>query len=428
MLVDCADCGKRVETVQRRSFQGVKYCQPHYMKRYHAAKASTKSKPMAVQPTRKSKATTTSSKATSKAGALTPKPTAAASSREKKPTLKNTPAATSKTKATTNTSKAVVAVLSTPKPTASDRDTDEEMPYYENVPINSASDVPVVNTVVDDVTPPSTSHVDKFGIFKFDQLDLFGDLETKEERAEEYLSRGHYGADIGESILDSGFEYKIARKMGFGNFSLAWLCFETNGTSKKFVALKIYKASNRSTSEEIENHDHIVRYYRSFKIERNGFSHDCAIFEPLGSTLLTLLKRADAIDQNAGLKIPAMKKIIRHLLLGLQHLHDVLGLVHTDIEPENILTNVTERSLFLAVKDVYDSKCDRKGMRAVPLHGKPLTNGLQNVKDDLNKILDNMPLPLSEEPATMTQSRESVSDEVCWDVVRFKLIDLGNAT
>uniref|UniRef100_A0AC34GWU9 Protein kinase domain-containing protein n=1 Tax=Panagrolaimus sp. ES5 TaxID=591445 RepID=A0AC34GWU9_9BILA len=315
-----------------------------------------------------------------------------------------------------------------------ERDTDEEnippppvlVPYYATRPVNSASDVSVIDTV------PSTSSVDKFGVYKFDQLDLFGDLETEEERAEEYKGSGHYSADIGEVIQDSGFKYQITRKMGFGNFSLAWLCYETKKNAKKFVALKIYKASNKSTHEEIKilqkvkNHDHIVRYFRSFTIKRYGLSYDCVLFEPLGGTLLSLLKRVN--NDVAGLKVEAIKKITRHVLLGLQHLHNVMGFVHTDIKPENILVNVTDRSLFLAVKDVYDLNCDGKGMRAVPLRHKPFKNGLQKVKDDLGIILDNMPSPLSIEPAKTTQDRDTVSDEVCWDVVKFKLIDLGNAT
>uniref|UniRef100_A0A914XTP8 non-specific serine/threonine protein kinase n=1 Tax=Panagrolaimus superbus TaxID=310955 RepID=A0A914XTP8_9BILA len=223
--------------------------------------------------------------------------------------------------------------------------------------------------------------------------------------------------------------------MGFGNFSLAWLCYETKKNSKKFVALKIFKASNKSTNEEIKilkkvkNHDHIVQYFRSFTIKRNGYAHDCVLFEPLGGTLLSLLKRVNngVKAQNAGLKIEAIKKVTRHILLGLQHLHEVMKFVHTDIKPENILVNVTDRSLFLAVKDVYDSNCDKKGMRAVSLRGKEFKNGLKKVKADLDKILDNIPLPLSVESAAKIQNRDSVSEEVCWDVIKFKLIDLGNA-
>uniref|UniRef100_A0AC35G053 Protein kinase domain-containing protein n=1 Tax=Panagrolaimus sp. PS1159 TaxID=55785 RepID=A0AC35G053_9BILA len=272
------------------------------------------------------------------------------------------------------------------------------LPQLNEVQPPSAS--PVDELPTPDPTP-STSDVNKFDYFKYDQMELFGDLENEEERVEEYDPGQHYAADIAESINASrtGYKYQIARKMGFGNFSLAWF----------------------------KSHDHIVRYYRSFKITRGRFKHDCAVFEPLGSTLLTLLKRAKGDGAPVGLTVAAIKKVARHVLLGLQHLHEVLNFVHTDIKPENILTSVTERSLFLAVKEVHDCDCKNNGIRAVSLREKPLKNGLPNVKHDLQKILADTPLPLSTIPATTIDNRKTVSDEICWDVIRFKIIDLGNA-
>uniref|UniRef100_A0A914QTH2 non-specific serine/threonine protein kinase n=1 Tax=Panagrolaimus davidi TaxID=227884 RepID=A0A914QTH2_9BILA len=289
---------------------------------------------------------------------------------------------------------------------------------------------------VDELSTPSTSEVNKFEYFKYDQMELFGDLENEQERVQEYKPGEHYAADIGESLAapKASYKYQITRKMGFGNFSLAWLAYETNEKQeRKFVALKIFKANHKSTNEEIQNlkkvksHDHIVRYYRSFKITRDGFKHDCAVFEPLGSTLLTLLKRANGDGAPVGITVAAIKKVARHVLLGLQHLHEVLNFVHTDIKPENILTSVTERSLFLAVKDVHDCDCKNDGIRAVSLRDKPLKNGLPQVKRDLQKILADTPLPLSTVPASKIDNRNTVSDEICWDVIRFKIIDLGNA-
>lgn len=90
-----------------------------------------------------------------------------------------------------------------------------------------------------------------------DQRDLFADLEVEQERLCEYQPSErfqHYPADIGEIIeyKRQKTRYQILRKMGFGNFSLAWLAEENKQGRKSFVALKIFKSGAQTTAKELD--------------------------------------------------------------------------------------------------------------------------------------------------------------------------------
>jgi serine/threonine-protein kinase SRPK3 len=60
------------------------------------------------------------------------------------------------------------------------------------------------------------------------------------------------------------------------------------------------------------------------------------VFEVLGQNLLSLIRRYD----HRGTPIHIVKRIIKHILMGLEYLHDVCGIIHTDIKPENILLQI----------------------------------------------------------------------------------------
>ena len=69
----------------------------------------------------------------------------------------------------------------------------------------------------------------------------------------------------------------------------------------------------------------------------NG-KHSVMAFEVLGRNLLTLIKRFDY----AGVPMPIVREIIKQTLMGLDYLHRICGIIHTDLKPENVVFAVEE--------------------------------------------------------------------------------------
>lgn len=60
------------------------------------------------------------------------------------------------------------------------------------------------------------------------------------------------------------------------------------------------------------------------------------VFEVLGKNLLYLIRKY----KHNGLPAAAVKLICRQVLVGLDYLHRVCGIIHTDLKPENVLIGV----------------------------------------------------------------------------------------
>lgn len=65
-------------------------------------------------------------------------------------------------------------------------------------------------------------------------------------------------------------------------------------------------------------------------------------FEVLGKNLLSLIKKYDY----RGIPIPIVRTITKQLLLGLDYMHRVCGIIHTDLKPENVVFNLTDKERF----------------------------------------------------------------------------------
>jgi serine/threonine protein kinase len=70
--------------------------------------------------------------------------------------------------------------------------------------------------------------------------------------------------------------------------------------------------------------------------------HFVMAFEVLGKNLLSLIKKYDY----RGIPIPVVRNIIKQMLLGLDYMHRVCGIIHTDLKPENVVFALTERNKF----------------------------------------------------------------------------------
>ena len=188
--------------------------------------------------------------------------------------------------------------------------------------------------------------------------------EEEEEDQSEYKPGGYHRVQIGERYLN---RYSIIQKLGWGQFSTVWLA-KDNATNT-YVALKIQKSSFHYTeaamdeiqiltkvSKSLEDprwlsslEDYEVQMRSSYVVQLlshfvhkgpNG-KHVCMVFEVLGVNLLEIIKLYDF----KGIPIPLVRTIAKQMLMGLDYLHRICGVIHTDIKPENILLQLTQTQL-----------------------------------------------------------------------------------
>ncbi|PKA61117.1 Serine/threonine-protein kinase AFC1 [Apostasia shenzhenica] len=165
----------------------------------------------------------------------------------------------------------------------------------------------------------------------------------EDEGVDSYRKGGYHAVRPGDPF--AGGRYIAQRKLGWGNFSTVWLAYDTR--CEKFVALKIQKSASefaQAALHEIEilsavangdpsNSKCIVRLLDNFKHVGPNGQHLCMVFENLGDSLLRLIR----YNRYKGIGLHNVKSICRSILVGLDYLHRELGIIHTDLKPENVL-------------------------------------------------------------------------------------------
>ncbi|KAF4756190.1 SRSF protein kinase 2, partial [Perkinsus olseni] len=219
--------------------------------------------------------------------------------------------------------------------------------------------------------------------------------ESDDEGAEGYKKGGYHAVHLGEIYND---RYKVLAKLGWGHFSTVWLCEDLDYTKKmekeisegaresgeivshgrpmgitpkRYVALKIQKSAPHYTEaayDEIdilneakkrkfdprwvgskglrrdllplkavgglrESFNGVVSLVDSFTTVGPNGRHVCMVFEPMGPNVLALIKKFDF----KGVPLDILRKVASHTLIGLDYLHRVCNIIHTDLKPENVL-------------------------------------------------------------------------------------------
>jgi serine/threonine-protein kinase SRPK3 len=203
---------------------------------------------------------------------------------------------------------------------------------------------------------------------------------SEDEGMEDYKVGGYHPVHVGEIYLQ---RYQIMQKLGWGHFSTVWLAKDLKYNT--FVALKVQKSAQHYLEaaydeveilQELEKHNYDPEWEESIKtywvdnparvrhgIERdhsqvvqllNSFIHHgpngkhfCMVFEIMGVTLLEIIKRYNY----KGIPIPYVRIIAKQILIGLDFLHRMCGIIHTDLKPENVLVCLTEEEL----KEISDT-------------------------------------------------------------------------
>lgn len=166
--------------------------------------------------------------------------------------------------------------------------------------------------------------------------------------------------------------YRVLCRLGTGHFSTVWLCLDTTRRSQRatqstgssatptqprqrVVALKIQKSAfeyTEAAKDEIKllqavrrrdpNGDApVISLLDHFEHFGPNGRHVCLVFDVLGSSLLRLVKRFNY----KGAPISIVRTLSRRILEGLHYLHSDVGIIHTDLKPENVLFEIPDDML-----------------------------------------------------------------------------------
>ncbi|KAF9780781.1 kinase-like domain-containing protein [Thelephora terrestris] len=158
---------------------------------------------------------------------------------------------------------------------------------------------------------------------------------------------GFYPLRLGEALDHERFV--ITRKLGWGGYSTVWLARDRK--ENRHVAIKVLSAfASREIKEgrlaELEllrkvtnaspNHrgaGHVIRLLHEFTFESSAGQHVCLVTDVLSYSASGLQSQL----QDPRLPLAFILRLTKHVLKGLEYLHDECKVVHSDLKPGNIL-------------------------------------------------------------------------------------------
>lgn len=115
----------------------------------------------------------------------------------------------------------------------------------------------------------------------------------------------------------------------------------SNYQDKKWVD-SVRKYLNDPSLEVTRTHTHNLQMFDQFFHHSSHGRHSVMAFEVLGRNLLTLIKRFEF----QGVPMPIVREIAKQTLMGLDYLHRVCKIIHTDLKPENVVFEIEESAKF----------------------------------------------------------------------------------
>ncbi|KAJ9292808.1 hypothetical protein DTO271G3_8383 [Paecilomyces variotii] len=185
-------------------------------------------------------------------------------------------------------------------------------------------------------------------------------------RLRDFKPEKFYPVHIGEIF---NHRYQIVGKLGYGSSATVWLCRDLS--DHRYITLKIYTASTSVTREiEIYNHLRTIQSNHAgllclrslidiFQIQSpygHGV-HTCLVHLPLGISLGQLTPLLpDRVMSSA-----MVRTTIRNILAALDFLHTEARVIHTDLQPNNILLGIKDDSILLKYEQAeFETPVPRK--------------------------------------------------------------------
>ncbi|KAF2963137.1 hypothetical protein GQX73_g10423 [Xylaria multiplex] len=202
-----------------------------------------------------------------------------------------------------------------------------------------------------------------------------------DEGDDDYEPGGFHPVYIGDVYNN---RYKILNKIGYGVYSTVWvvedLQSQTSGR-RKFLALKILRADCYGTEQplfereilkhlrngdrNIRGYDHVTHLVDDFEHDGPNGRHVCLLFQLYGETFGSF----GAWFENRRIATGLMRSIVLQLLCALDFAH-ANGVIHTDIQPNNIFVKFRDHSLiesvYLKEAPVPHQDRDEKQYKAIP--------------------------------------------------------------
>ncbi|CAM8902426.1 unnamed protein product [Rhodiola kirilowii] len=252
--------------------------------------------------------------------------------------------------------------------------------------------------------------------------------DEEEEGIDSYRKGGYHAVRIGDQF--AGGRYIAQRKLGWGQFSIVWLAYDTRNSN--YVALKIQKSAAQfaqAALHEIEvlsavangdpsNAKCVLHLIDHFKHSGPNGQHLCMVLEFLGDNLLRLIR----YNRYLGFELSKVREACKCILTGLDYLHRELGIIHTDLKPENILLLQT-----------IDPSKDPVRSSASPILERP--EGVPNGSVTMSLIEKKLKRRAKRAVAKISGGKDSIGGNVNPKSersldginVRCKVVDLGSA-
>ncbi|KAK3679290.1 hypothetical protein LTR78_000851 [Recurvomyces mirabilis] len=152
-----------------------------------------------------------------------------------------------------------------------------------------------------------------------------------------YKAEHYYPVRIGDVFQE---RYKIVGKLGYGSASTVWLCRDTQA-SEAFVALKVYINSSK-WHRELPIYEHINSLGSILPGLVHMESTSASCMKPWVKNLEEL---RDVIPERV-FEPDLVRDTLRNILRALHFLHTDAGVIHTDIQPNNIRLGVRDSPMF----------------------------------------------------------------------------------
>ena len=100
---------------------------------------------------------------------------------------------------------------------------------------------------------------------------------------------------------------------------------------------------NDQTEDVGRKHTHNLYLYDQFFHHSMHGRHSVMVFEVLGLNFGKLIELYEAETEQTGagcMDLPVARAFSKQIVMGLDYLHRICGIIHTDIKPENIVLDI----------------------------------------------------------------------------------------